>query len=129
METLLNIIKNMTKSAIAIEVEKINGVEDEIAIRGKNLRVKIGPGQIMSHGSAPHGQWQPPPTKFESLGGTLKEKELVSKLLNLDPKTFSPIMKSIEQYQEIDKMSFEEAVGRITTFEERLKSQDEPEAN
>ena len=38
-------------------------------------------------------------------------------------------MASIEQYQEIDTMQFEEAVGRITAFEERLKSQDEPEDN
>ncbi|KAD0890838.1 hypothetical protein E3N88_43583 [Mikania micrantha] len=67
--------------------------------------------------------------KFKSLGGTLKDKVLVRKLLNSVPKKFLPIVASIEQYQEIDKMSFEEAVGRITTFEERLKSQDEPEAN
>ncbi|GKD14036.1 zinc finger, CCHC-type containing protein [Tanacetum coccineum] len=40
---------------------------------------------------------------------------------------FLPIVASIEQYSEIDKMSFEEAMGRIITFEERIKSQDEPE--
>nr|GEV67315.1 zinc finger, CCHC-type [Tanacetum cinerariifolium] len=32
-------------------------------------------------------------------------------------------------YQEIDTMQFEEAVGRITAFKERLKSQDKPENN
>ncbi|GJW26291.1 zinc finger, CCHC-type containing protein [Tanacetum coccineum] len=67
--------------------------------------------------------------KFKSLGGTLKDKVLVRKLLNSIPKKFLPIVASIEQYQEIDTMQFEEAVGRITTFEERLKSQDEPENN
>ncbi|GKA40034.1 zinc finger, CCHC-type containing protein [Tanacetum coccineum] len=67
--------------------------------------------------------------KFKSLGGTLKDKVLVRKLLNSVPKKFLPIMASIEQYQEIDTMQFEEAVGRITAFEERLKSQDEPENN
>nr|GEV54444.1 zinc finger, CCHC-type [Tanacetum cinerariifolium] len=67
--------------------------------------------------------------KFKSLGGTLKDKVLVRKLLNLVPKKFLPIVASIEQYQEIDTMQFEEAVGRITAFEERLKSQDEPENN
>ncbi|GJW61344.1 hypothetical protein Tco_0110679 [Tanacetum coccineum] len=67
--------------------------------------------------------------KFKSLGGTLKDKVLVRKLLNSVPKKFLPIVASIEQYQEIDTMQFEEAVGRITTFEERLKSQDEPESN
>nr|GEW43355.1 zinc finger, CCHC-type [Tanacetum cinerariifolium] len=67
--------------------------------------------------------------KFKSLWGTLKDKVLVRKLLNSVPKKFLPIVASIEQYQEIDTMQFEEAVGRITAFEERLKSQDEPENN
>ncbi|GKD99909.1 zinc finger, CCHC-type containing protein [Tanacetum coccineum] len=67
--------------------------------------------------------------KFKSLGGTLKDKVLVRKLLNSVPKKFLPIVVSIEQYQEIDTMQFEEAVGRIIAFEERLKSQDEPENN
>nr|GEX09156.1 protein SPA1-related 4-like isoform X1 [Tanacetum cinerariifolium] len=67
--------------------------------------------------------------KFKSLGGTLKDKILVRKLLNSVPKKFLPIVASIEQYQVIDTMQFEEAVGRITAFEERFKSQDEPEDN
>nr|GEV52553.1 zinc finger, CCHC-type [Tanacetum cinerariifolium] len=67
--------------------------------------------------------------KFKNLGGTLKDKILVRKLLNSVPKKFLPIVASIEQYQEIDTMQFEEAVERITAFEERLKSQDEPEDN
>lgn len=67
--------------------------------------------------------------KFKSLGGTLKDKVLVRKLLNSVPKKLLPIVASIEQYQEIDTMQFEEAIGRITAFEERLKSQDEPEDN
>nr|GEX11898.1 zinc finger, CCHC-type [Tanacetum cinerariifolium] len=67
--------------------------------------------------------------KFKSLGGNLKDKVLVRKLLKSVPKKFIPIVASIEQYQEIDTMQFEEAVGRITAFEERLKSQDEPENN
>ncbi|GJX14312.1 zinc finger, CCHC-type containing protein [Tanacetum coccineum] len=67
--------------------------------------------------------------KFKSLGGTLKDKILVRKLLNSVPKKFLPIVASIEQYQEIDTMQFEEAVGRIIAFEERIKSQDTLEAN
>lgn len=67
--------------------------------------------------------------KFKSLGGNLKDKVLVRKLLNSVPKKFLPIVASIEQYQEIDTMPFEEAIGRITAFEERLKSQDEHEEN
>nr|GEY48233.1 zinc finger, CCHC-type [Tanacetum cinerariifolium] len=67
--------------------------------------------------------------KVKSLGSTLKDKTLVRKLLNSVPKKFLLIVASIEQYSEIDKMSFEEAMGRIITFEERIKSQDEPEEN
>ncbi|XP_076957950.1 uncharacterized protein LOC143633557 [Bidens hawaiensis] len=64
-------------------------------------------------------------TKFKTLGGTLKDKALVRKLLISVPKKFLSIMASIEQYQEIDMMPFVEAVGRVKAFEERLKSQDE----
>ncbi|GKD66729.1 zinc finger, CCHC-type containing protein [Tanacetum coccineum] len=59
---------------------------------------------------------------------TLKMKNNES-LLNSVPNKFLPIVASIEQYSEIDTMSFEEAMGRIITFEERIKSQDEPEEN
>ncbi|GJY59264.1 zinc finger, CCHC-type containing protein [Tanacetum coccineum] len=57
--------------------------------------------------------------KFKSLGSTLKDKTLVRKLLNSVSKKFLPIVASIEQYSEIDEMSFEEAMGRIITFEEQ----------
>nr|GEY48232.1 zinc finger, CCHC-type [Tanacetum cinerariifolium] len=48
--------------------------------------------------------------KVKSLSSTLKDKTLVGKLLNSIPKKFLPIVASIEQYSEIDKMSFEEAM-------------------
>ncbi|GKD97844.1 hypothetical protein Tco_1381741, partial [Tanacetum coccineum] len=49
--------------------------------------------------------------ELRSLGSTFKDKTLVRKLLNSVPKKFLPIVASIEQYSEIDTMSFEE--GRI----------------
>nr|XP_043621537.1 uncharacterized protein LOC122593219 [Erigeron canadensis] len=67
--------------------------------------------------------------KFKSLGETLEDKTLVRKLLNSAPKKFLPIMASIEQCQDLDNMTFEDAVGRLIAFEERLKSQDEHEEN
>ncbi|GJU33938.1 ATP-dependent 6-phosphofructokinase 6-like protein [Tanacetum coccineum] len=67
--------------------------------------------------------------KFKGLGGTLEDKVLVRKLLNSVPKKFFPIVATIEQYQDLDEMSFEEAIGRLTAFEERIKSQDTLEAN
>ncbi|KAJ9540170.1 hypothetical protein OSB04_026676 [Centaurea solstitialis] len=66
---------------------------------------------------------------FTNLGTTLESKIIVRKLLNSVPKKFLPIVATIEQYQDLDTMSFEEAVGRLTAFEERIKSQDIPEAN
>ncbi|PWA65918.1 zinc finger, CCHC-type [Artemisia annua] len=65
--------------------------------------------------------------KFANLGTTLEDKIIVRKLLNSVPKKFLPIVATIEQYSEIDTMQFKEAVGRITAFEERIKSADEPE--
>ncbi|GJT89378.1 hypothetical protein Tco_1071095 [Tanacetum coccineum] len=67
--------------------------------------------------------------KFKGLGETLEDKVLVRKLLNSVPKKFLPIVATIEQYQDLDEMSFEEAVGRLTADEERIKSQDTLEAN
>ncbi|GKB91790.1 zinc finger, CCHC-type containing protein [Tanacetum coccineum] len=62
--------------------------------------------------------------KFRNLRSTLETKIIVRKLLNSVPKKFLPIVETIEQYQDLDEMSFEEAVGRLTAFEERIKSQD-----
>ncbi|GJS08435.1 zinc finger, CCHC-type containing protein [Tanacetum coccineum] len=67
--------------------------------------------------------------KFKGLGETLEVKVLVRKLLNSVPNKFLPIVATIEQYQDLDEMSFEEAVGRLTAYEERIKSQDTLEAN
>ncbi|GJT21081.1 zinc finger, CCHC-type containing protein [Tanacetum coccineum] len=65
--------------------------------------------------------------KFKSLGSRLDEEVAVRKLLNSAPKKYLPIIASIEQYSEIETMSFEEAVGRLKAYEERLKSHDEKE--
>nr|GEY31408.1 zinc finger, CCHC-type [Tanacetum cinerariifolium] len=67
--------------------------------------------------------------KFKGLGKTLEDKVLVRKLLNSVPKKFLPIVATIEQCQDLDEMSFEEAIGRLTAYEERIKSQDTLKAN
>ncbi|KAK1424497.1 hypothetical protein QVD17_19827 [Tagetes erecta] len=68
-------------------------------------------------------------TKSKGLGHALKDKTLIRKLLASAPKKFLPLVATMEQYSDLDKMSFEEAVGRMIAFEERLKNQDEPEEN
>nr|GFC82076.1 zinc finger, CCHC-type [Tanacetum cinerariifolium] len=67
--------------------------------------------------------------KFKGLGETLKDKVQVRKLLNSVPKKFLPIVATIEQYQDLDEMSFEEAIERLTAYKERIKSQDTLKAN
>ncbi|GJY99209.1 zinc finger, CCHC-type containing protein [Tanacetum coccineum] len=47
--------------------------------------------------------------KFKSLGSRLDEEVTVRKLLNSAQKKYLPIITSMEQYSEIETMSFEEA--------------------
>ncbi|XP_021971694.1 uncharacterized protein LOC110866855 [Helianthus annuus] len=65
--------------------------------------------------------------KFKNLGSTLEDATMVRKLLNFVPKKYMEIVASIEQYSDIDIMPFEEAVGRLKTYKERLKSHDDEE--
>ncbi|KAJ9537719.1 hypothetical protein OSB04_030452 [Centaurea solstitialis] len=59
--------------------------------------------------------------KAASLGQTYEDSTLVRKLLNSVPDRFLQIVASIEQYSDLDTMSLDEAIGRLKTFEERLK--------
>nr|GEV91139.1 zinc finger, CCHC-type [Tanacetum cinerariifolium] len=63
--------------------------------------------------------------KAASLGHTIEDSVVVRKLLNAVPDKFLQIVASIEQYSDLDEMSVDEAVGRLKTFEERLKSKKE----
>nr|GEX47481.1 zinc finger, CCHC-type [Tanacetum cinerariifolium] len=59
--------------------------------------------------------------KAASLGHTIEDSVVVRKLLNAVPEKFLQIVASIEQYSDLDEMSVEEAIGRLKTFEERIK--------
>ncbi|PWA39644.1 zinc finger, CCHC-type [Artemisia annua] len=50
-----------------------------------------------------------------------KEKRQVRKLLGSVPEKFIQIVAAIEQFADLNKMSFQEAVGRLKAFEERTK--------
>ncbi|GKD59414.1 zinc finger, CCHC-type containing protein, partial [Tanacetum coccineum] len=56
--------------------------------------------------------------KAASLGHTMKDEELVRKLLNAVPDRYLQIVASIEQYSDLDEMSLDEAIGRLKTYEE-----------
>lgn len=63
--------------------------------------------------------------KFKSLCSTLEEEVIARRFLNSLPKKYSPIVAHIEQYSDLATMTFEEAVGRIKAYEERLQSHEE----
>nr|GEW18809.1 zinc finger, CCHC-type [Tanacetum cinerariifolium] len=87
--------------------------EDVEEVRFKVIRVGLDAMSIME--------------KFKSIGLRFDEEVSLRKLLKLTPKKYLPIIASIEQYSKIETMSFEEAVGRLKAYEERLKSHDEKE--
>ncbi|GJX87170.1 zinc finger, CCHC-type containing protein [Tanacetum coccineum] len=59
--------------------------------------------------------------KAASLGHTMEDETLVRKLLNVVPDRYLQIVASIEQYSDLDEMTLEEAIGRLKTYEERIK--------
>ncbi|GJW20840.1 zinc finger, CCHC-type containing protein [Tanacetum coccineum] len=59
--------------------------------------------------------------KAASLGHTMEDETLVRKLLNAVPDRYLQIVASIEQYSDLDEMTLEEAIGRLKTYEERIK--------
>ncbi|GKE40378.1 hypothetical protein Tco_1463783, partial [Tanacetum coccineum] len=67
--------------------------------------------------------------KAASLGHTTEDQTLVRKLLNVVPDRFLQIVASIEQYSDLDKMSVDEAIRRLKTFEKRLKYKNERPVN
>nr|GEY90725.1 zinc finger, CCHC-type [Tanacetum cinerariifolium] len=60
--------------------------------------------------------------KFKSLGSSLEKEVIVRKFLNSVPKKYLPIVAPIEQYSDLETMPFEEAVGKVKAYEERLQS-------
>ncbi|GKC15620.1 hypothetical protein Tco_1012402 [Tanacetum coccineum] len=62
--------------------------------------------------------------KAASLGHTIEDSVVVRKLLNAVPDKFLQIVASIEQYSDLDKMSVDEAIGRLETFEESFKDKE-----
>ncbi|GJT80774.1 putative zinc finger, CCHC-type containing protein [Tanacetum coccineum] len=60
-------------------------------------------------------------SKARSLGFELEEADLVKRLLDSMPKSFLQIVASIDQCFEFNTMPFDEAVGRLKAYEERIK--------
>ncbi|KAI3782062.1 hypothetical protein L2E82_12094 [Cichorium intybus] len=60
-------------------------------------------------------------SKYNSLGATLDDSLLVRKLLDSVPDKYLQLVASIEQYSDIDAMPFDEAIGRLKAYEDRLR--------
>lgn len=57
----------------------------------------------------------------------MDEKRQIRKLLSSVPERFIQIVAAIEQFVDLNKMTFQEAVGRLKAFEERTKRQTKEE--
>lgn len=60
-------------------------------------------------------------SKVRSLGYEFEEVDLVKMLLDSMPKSFLQIVASIEQCFELDSMLFDEMIGRLKAYEERIR--------
>nr|GEU65720.1 RNA-directed DNA polymerase, eukaryota, reverse transcriptase zinc-binding domain protein [Tanacetum cinerariifolium] len=61
--------------------------------------------------------------------GSMERGDIVGIMQILPFKSKKLPVRYLEQYQDLDEMSFEEAIGRLTAYEERIKNHDTLEAN
>ncbi|XP_066357986.1 uncharacterized protein [Miscanthus floridulus] len=59
--------------------------------------------------------------KYGNLGGTLDDQAMVKKLFDTVPDKYITVVAGIEQFFDLKKLVFEEAVGRFKAFEERVQ--------
>ena len=59
--------------------------------------------------------------KYGNLGGTLEDSAMVKKLFDTMPDLFIHVVARIEQFFDLQKLAFEEAVRRLKAFEERTR--------
>jgi len=59
--------------------------------------------------------------RYSNLGGTLDDAAMVKKLFDTVPERFLSVVAGIEQFYDLKELLFEEAVGRLKAFEERVQ--------
>lgn len=62
--------------------------------------------------------------KLSDLGAAMMDAELVKKLLDSVPSKFLQVIAAIEQFSDLDIMPFDEAIGRLKAYEERIRKRD-----
>ncbi|GJZ91526.1 zinc finger, CCHC-type containing protein [Tanacetum coccineum] len=60
-------------------------------------------------------------SKYNSVGATLEDEELVRKLFDTVTEKYIHLVASMEQYSDVEEMPFEEAIGRLKAYEDRLR--------
>ena len=59
--------------------------------------------------------------RYANLGGTLDDTTLVKKLFDTVPELYINVVARIEQFYDLKKLLFDEAIGRLKAYEERTK--------
>uniref|UniRef100_A0A452XFN2 DUF4219 domain-containing protein n=2 Tax=Aegilops tauschii subsp. strangulata TaxID=200361 RepID=A0A452XFN2_AEGTS len=59
--------------------------------------------------------------RYASLGETLGDAALVKKLLDTVPDRLFPVVAGIKQFCNVNEMAFDEALGRLRAFDERMR--------
>jgi len=59
--------------------------------------------------------------RYANLGETLGDAALVKKLLDTVPDRLFPVVAGIEQFHDVTTMAFDEALGRLRAFDERVR--------
>ena len=57
--------------------------------------------------------------RYENLGGSLDDATLVKKMFDTVLDQYINVIIGIEQFYDLKKLAFDEAVGRLKTYEER----------
>ena len=60
--------------------------------------------------------------QYSNVGGTLEESAMVKKFYDTVPDKYLPIIAGVEQFCNLEEMSFEEAVSRLKAYEDRTRS-------
>lgn len=62
--------------------------------------------------------------KLSELDVPMADAELIKKLLDSVPDKFLQVIAAIEQFSDLDTMQFEEAIGHLKAYEERIRKRD-----
>ena len=64
-------------------------------------------------------------TGGDGVAETIDESKLVKKLLKVVPRRFIHLVASLEQVLDLKSVSFEDVVGRLKAYEERIRDADD----